>query len=225
MFLISNQSNFENKKKEEEDEKMCLRPEGTAPAMRALLNNQILWNKSLPCKIFYHGPMFRRERPQLGRQRQFNQFGVELVSNSNLNFDHSLSSHFQLDAQQKKEIKKGAEEDLQIISLAHFLLQRLSVKARLSLNTLAQSQTRIKFQSVLKNYFDNNFSQLSFQSRSNFERKNYLRILDSKIEDDLPIIQSAPKITDHLDRKINLFSFFFLLIFFQSNFRVVVRNS
>ncbi|MEX2644521.1 MAG: histidine--tRNA ligase [Acetobacterales bacterium] len=155
------------------DEDVVLRPEGTAGVVRAVMTGGL--TQSLPLKFFYSGPMFRYERPQKGRQRQFHQVGVELI---------------------------GVAEplgDVEVIALAVQFLRRIGVLERtvLEINTLGDTQSRTAYRQVLVDYLSRHRDALSDDSRQRLDR-NPLRILDSKHEGDRALIADAPMLGDHL---------------------------
>ena len=199
MFTLSNErsnlSNNKNGKRFEEMNTICLRPEGTASMMRALINSSLLWTQPLPVRVFYEGAMFRRERPQLGRQRQFTQFGVELVSKCSSPSPSLINSP----KSGLSNREGGEEEDVEVICLAQQILSRLGIETTLCLNTLGDEESRKSYTSSLYKFFTSQFEHLSFESRVRFEKGNYLRILDSKDTQDILIIKEAPKISEHLN--------------------------
>ena len=151
---------------------LTLRPEGTAGVARALISGGL--SGQLPFKCFYAGPMFRHERPQKGRLRQFHQIGVELL---------------------------GVEEpvgDVEAIALGAAVLDALGVGATLELNTLGNAASRAAYRRRLEEYFGDRREELSEDSRTRLER-NPLRILDSKDEGDLAVVAGAPALDDFLD--------------------------
>ncbi len=150
---------------------VTLRPEGTAPAVRAYIFNNLA--NTLLQKLFYFGPMFRYERPQKGRQRQFHQVGFE-VFNAN-----SLYS------------------DVEIILAAKDILQKLGIfkGITLELNYLGSLQTRQDYALKLVNYLEDYKEELSEDSKQRL-LKNPLRILDSKNAKDREILKNAPLIQD-----------------------------
>ncbi|MFL1780949.1 Histidine--tRNA ligase [Candidatus Hepatincolaceae symbiont of Richtersius coronifer] len=152
--------------------RLALRPEGTAAVVRALLSNKEL--QSLPQKLFYLGPMFRYERPQKGRQRQFHQFGIEyLGTNSYIS-------------------------DIEIINLATNFLKRLEITDyKLIINSLGNKQALTSYKIALLDYLTDKVSRLSADSRLRLE-KNPLRILDSKDSKDKEILKDAPDIAAFL---------------------------
>lgn len=148
---------------------VTLRPENTAGVCRALLSNGL--TQSLPQKVFYAGPMFRYERPQKGRYRQFHQIGAELI---------------------------GVPEplaDAEIIALGWQILQALGIadSVVLELNTLGDTTSRDAYRAALVAYFTGHKGQLSADSLSRLEH-NPLRILDSKDEGDKALVAEAPTI-------------------------------
>ncbi len=154
-------------------EPLSLRPEGTAGVVRAFLSNGL--EQQLPLKVFYQGPMFRYERPQKGRQRQFHQIGVEC-----LGVDHP-------------------QADVECIAMAHLLLEQLGLgtKCRLEINTLGDSESRQSYRQALVEYFTAHQQSLSADSQSRLH-SNPLRILDSKKAEDQAIVAQAPLFQDHL---------------------------
>lgn len=155
-------------------EVICLRPENTAGVMRAVASNGL--TQSLPLKFFYAGPMFRYERPQKGRLRQFHQIGTELIGPAN------------------------PIADCEIIACGYAILRELGLadKIVLHLNSLGNDQSRLSFRQALVNYFTPHQAQLSFDSRERLAR-NPLRILDSKDDGDRELLINAPRFQDYLD--------------------------
>lgn len=153
---------------------ITLRPEGTASIVRAFIEHKF-YNQTLPQRFWYYGPMFRYERPQAGRQRQFHQLGVEcLGSNDPL-------------------------ADVEIINLALEIFSKLKISnLKLEINSLGSNSARIKYTEELYNYFSCYKSELDSDSIARLE-KNPLRILDTKNEHTRQIIQGAPKILNFLD--------------------------
>ncbi len=159
-----------------EGEQITLRPENTASVVRSVLSNG--QQQNLPLKYFYAGPMFRHERPQKGRQRQFHQIGVEL-----LGVAQPLG-------------------DVEVIACGADILERLGILAdtRLELNTLGDSDSRQAYRNALVDYFEGHLDQLSAESRDRLQR-NPLRILDSKDRDDKKLIGGAPVFDDYLNQE------------------------
>ena len=152
---------------------ITLRPEGTAGVCRALITGGL--TQTLPQKVFYAGPMFRYERPQKGRYRQFHQIGVELLGT-----DSPLA-------------------DAEVIACGWQILNELGVAkdVELQINTLGDVQSRENYRAALVAYFSEHAAALSADSKTRLE-KNPLRILDSKDESDKVLVASAPLIYDHL---------------------------
>lgn len=163
-------------------EEITLRPEGTAGVIRAVISNGL--TQSLPLKLAYHGPMFRYERPQLGRYRQLHQFGVECIG-----IAHPLV-------------------DVETISLAVDVLRTLEIadKVQLEINTIGDIASRQAYRQALINYFTPFIAQLSEDSQQRLHR-NPLRILDSKDEGDRKLIANAPRFEDYLNLESQQFFF------------------
>ena len=160
--------------KDKGNEEITLRPEGTAAIIRAIISNGL--THEMPFKVFYNGPMFRYERPQKGRLRQFHQIGIELVGIQN-------------------EIA-----DTEVISCGNRLLKELKIdsKTTLQINSLGKIEERKKYIDDLLNYLKAYKNKLSSDSLKRLE-KNPLRILDSKNEEDINIISNAPIILEYLN--------------------------
>lgn len=155
---------------------LTLRPEGTAGIARALISGGL--GQHLPLKFFYSGPMFRYERPQKGRLRQFHQIGAELL---------------------------GVAEpigDVEVIALGSAILEALDVRrsTTLELNTLGNASSRAAYRAKLVEYFSDHENRLSHDSRRRLTQ-NPLRILDSKDEKDRTIVAGAPDLDDSLDNE------------------------
>jgi histidyl-tRNA synthetase len=155
-------------------DKITLRPEGTAGIARAVISGGLA--QEAPLKFFYSGPMFRYERPQKGRLRQFHQIGVELI---------------------------GVAEpagDVEVIALGAAILAALGLadKITLELNTLGNSASRAAYRSRLIEYLDARRDRLSDDSLRRLDR-NPLRILDSKDPGDRDVIADAPLLENSLD--------------------------
>jgi histidyl-tRNA synthetase len=154
-------------------DRITLRPENTAGVARAFISNGLQQN--LPLKYFYAGPMFRHERPQKGRQRQFHQIGVELL---------------------------GVAEplgDIEVIATGASILDALGIRhlTKLELNTLGDTESRDDYRAILISYFKGHLDKLSEDSRERLDR-NPLRILDSKDPGDREVVAGAPLFSDHL---------------------------
>jgi len=155
-------------------EQITLRPEATAGIARAFISGGL--SNQLPIKVFYSGPMFRYERPQKGRQRQFHQIDVEL-----LGVAQPLG-------------------DVEIIAVGAHILEALGVLERtvLELNTLGDPESRAVYRAVLVEFFTAHKDRLSRDSLDRLDR-NPLRILDSKDDGDRQVIAGAPLFGDYLN--------------------------
>ena len=160
-------------------ESLTLRPEFTAGIARAFLTNG--WQQHAPLKLATHGPLFRYERPQKGRYRQFHQIDAEIL---------------------------GAGEpqaDVELLAMADQLLKELDIKdVTLHLNTLGDGTSREAWRAALVEYFRKVEGDLSEDSQERLE-KNPLRILDSKDRRDQPFLADAPKIDDFLSDEASAF--------------------
>ncbi len=153
---------------------ITLRPENTAGVARAFISNGL--TQHVPLKLFYRGPMFRYERPQKGRYRQFHQVGVELIGVA------------------------GPLADAEVIALGADVLAALGLSDRvtLQLNSLGDGESRVAYRDVLVDYLRSHRQSLSEESLIRLER-NPLRVLDSKDEGDRKVVAGAPQITDSLN--------------------------
>ena len=153
---------------------LTLRPEMTAPIVRAAIEHSLLRHSPVT-RIWYCGPLFRHERPQKGRYRQFHQYGAECLGSPN------------------------PEGDAEIILLANEILQRIGVKRyTLEINTLGSKESRSAYRRMLVAYLQKHATRLSEDSLRRLET-NPLRVLDSKDPLDRPIVDGAPRLADHLD--------------------------
>lgn len=155
-------------------ESLTLRPEGTASCVRAAMEHGLLYNQTQ--RLWYQGPMFRYERPQKGRYRQFHQIGVETFG-----FD-------------------GPDIDAEVILLSARLWQELGLMEHvtLELNSLGSSEARAAYQDTLVAYFEQHHDVLDEDSKRRLT-SNPLRILDSKNPAMAEMLDSAPQLMDHLD--------------------------
>ena len=156
-------------------ESMTLRPEGTAGCVRAAIQQGLL---SVPQRLWYAGPMFRYERPQKGRQRQFHQIGVESFGFA------------------------SADMDAELIMLSARLWQRLGIAdaVELELNSIGSSDARASYRGALVDYLEARRQQLDEDSQRRLE-SNPLRILDSKNPDTQALLDGAPSLEDFLDEE------------------------
>ena len=157
---------------------IALRPEGTAGVVRAYVEDKLYAPEiAKPLNVYYIESTFRYERPQAGRQREFHQIGIESFGSAN------------------------PLADVETIVLAHDLLAKLGVRNyELHINTLGNAQVRQDYHDALVNYFKPIRDQLSDDSKRRL-KKNPLRILDSKDEQDKQFLPDAPKIVDYLDQE------------------------
>ena len=160
--------------KDRSQDELMLRPEGTSGVVRAFLNAGLV--QDIPQRFSYYGPMFRYERPQKGRLRQFKQFGVECLG---------LSSWM---------------ADIEVISLGYDFLEQLGIidNINVNINTLGDFDSRQKYRDILINYLNDFQYKLSEDSLKRLSI-NPLRILDSKNAEDQNIIQNAPSILEYLN--------------------------
>ena len=161
-------------------ESLTLRPEGTAGAIRAFVSNGMQQN--LPLKLYYQGPMFRYERPQKGRQRQFTQFGVELLG------------------------ADTPQADVEVIAMAYEFLEKLGLQGQVTveINSLGDTESRNTYREKLVNYLRQHYDELSEDSKNRLER-NPLRVLDSKEECDKIVVENAPLYADSLNEASRTF--------------------
>ncbi|MBR8827843.1 MAG: histidine--tRNA ligase [Gomphosphaeria aponina SAG 52.96 = DSM 107014] len=158
------------------DRHLTLRPEGTASVVRAYIENK-LYVESGVQRLWYAGPMFRYERPQAGRQRQFHQIGVELLGSGD------------------------PRADVEAIALATEILQNLGLKSlQLDINSVGNPEDRTSYRQALVNYLTPYKNELDKDSQERLSR-NPLRILDSKEKKTQAIAQNAPSILDYLGEK------------------------
>ena len=158
--------------KDTSGDSLTLRPEGTAGVVRMMIEHNL--PREGIQKVFYNGSMFRHERPQKGRYRQFHQVGAEVFGVSD------------------------AKIDAELISITDSLWKLLGINASLEINTLGSSESRSTYRELLHDFFSENKDQLDEDSLRRLD-KNPLRILDSKNEKMESLISNAPKMIDHLD--------------------------
>ncbi len=157
------------------DRNMTLRPEGTAGVVRSFIENKMYGEASQPIKCWYYGTMYRYERPQSGRFREFCQFGVEVFGTSD------------------------PLADAEVISIPVNLYKLLGLKGiKVNINTLGDIESRKKYRETLLEYFKPYLNCLCEDCQKRYET-NPLRILDCKIDKDLDIMKNAPKISECLN--------------------------
>ena len=156
---------------------LTLRPEGTASCVRAGIEHGLFHNKTQ--RLWYMGPMFRYEKPQKGRQRQFHQLGVEAFG------------------------FKGPDIDVEQIMVCSRIWKKLNIKnINLEINSLGSAQSRLNYRKILVDYFTAHKNKLDDDSLIRL-KKNPLRILDSKNPDMKSLITNAPTINEYLDSESN----------------------
>ncbi len=156
------------------DRMVTLRPEGTASVVRSVIENKLYAEPSLPLKMYYVGPMFRYERPQKGRQRQFHQFGAE-----------AMGSY-------------SPQVDAEMIAYATTLLAALRLpKVRVKINSLGDTPSKALYRDQLMAYLQPRIDGLCEDCRARF-LDNPLRVLDCKVDKESPILAEAPKPLDFL---------------------------
>ena len=158
------------------DRKMTLRPEGTAGVVRSYVENK-LYGEPGPVKLYYNGTMYRYERPQSGRDREFTQFGVEVL---------------------------GSDDpmvDAEVISIPVVLLATLGLKGvKVKINSLGDKESRDSYREALIEYFKPHINELCEDCQDRV-MKNPLRILDCKVDKDNEILKNAPKTLDYLNEE------------------------
>ena len=158
------------------DRKMTLRPEGTAGVVRSYVENK-LYGEPGPVKLYYNGTMYRYERPQSGRDREFTQFGVEVL---------------------------GSDDpmvDAEVISIPVVLLATLGLKGvKVKINSLGDKESRDNYREALIEYFKPHINELCEDCQDRL-MKNPLRILDCKVDKDNEILKNAPKTLDYLNEE------------------------
>ncbi len=154
---------------------LTLRPEMTAGVVRSFVEHKLYGEPDLPAKLYYVGPMCRHERPQKGRQRIFHQFGVEVIG------------------------AKNPLLDVETIALGWSFVSALGLKdMKVLINTLGDEESRNHYREALKQHFQKDIDSMCGDCRRRYEQ-NPLRILDCKVDHDLPIMKSAPRMKDYLN--------------------------
>lgn len=154
-----------------------LRPEGTAGVIRAFDQHKLYGSMEMPAKFYYIGAMFRHERPQKGRQRQFHQFGVENIG------------------------LKSPEIDAETIALGYDIVRAMDIHSvKVCINTLGDDESRAAYRQALKDYFTPHLDELCGDCHRRLEQ-NPLRILDCKVDHDKEFMRNAPKLSDYLNEE------------------------
>lgn len=157
-----------------EKDSLTLRPEGTAGVIRSFVEHKLFGSEEIPCKLAYVEEMFRHERPQKGRQRQFTQMGVENLG------------------------EKNPLIDAETIALGYFFIKTLGINnIKVCINTLGDAQSRLNYKEALIKYFAPHKQELCFDCQNRLE-KNPLRILDCKVDHENEVVKNAPKMSEYL---------------------------
>lgn len=163
--------------KDRGERNLTLRPEGTAGVVRWFIENKLYGNMSEPVKVFYNEKMYRYERPQSGRNREFTQWGFECFGSNDI------------------------LADAECISLSYNAYKLLGLdNITIKLNSLGDTESRLKYKEELINYFKPHIKDLCEDCKNRLE-KNPLRILDCKVDADSEIIKNAPKTIDYLNKE------------------------
>jgi histidyl-tRNA synthetase len=163
--------------KDRGDRDLTLRPEGTASVVRSYIENKMFGLPNQPVKLYYIGPMFRYERPQAGRFRQFVQFGIEALGS------------------------KDPAIDAEVLSLAMNIYKELGLKKlKLVINSLGDKESRTAHRNALINHFEPRIGEFCSDCQNRLQ-KNPLRILDCKKDHDHELMQTAPSIIDYLNEE------------------------
>lgn len=161
--------------KDKGDRSLTLRPEGTAAVVRSYIEHKMQGNPNQPVKLYYNGPMFRYERKQKGRYRQFNQFGVEAIGAENPSID------------------------AEVLAMVMHIYESFGLKhLKLVINSIGDSESRKEYNEALVNHFEPVIDTFCSDCQSRLHT-NPIRILDCKIDRDKEAIKTAPRITDYLN--------------------------
>jgi len=153
-------------------EKLVLRPENTAPVVRAYIEHG-MFNQPQPVKLFYFGPMFRHERPQAGRQRQFHQVGFEILGDA------------------------SPAIDAEIILIANNFLKEMGIEITVQINSIGDLESRAAYRKALQEYYKNKKATLCADCKKRLT-KNTLRLLDCKNAKCVNLKENAPQTVDYL---------------------------
>lgn len=160
---------------EKGDRSITLRPEGTAGVIRSFVEKKMYGNAELPVKLYYQGPMFRYERPQKGRYRQFHQFGVEAIGT------------------------KSAVLDAEVIALGCSIVSAVGIsETKVLINTLGDEESRAAYRAALKEHFQPHLETLCGDCKRRYEM-NPLRLLDCKVDKEQDCMKQAPLMKDYLN--------------------------
>ena len=164
--------------KDKNDEIVCLIPEGTASSMRLAFENNLIYDRGIKKnRFYYYTSMFRHERPQKGRYRQFTQFGVEFMGDESIH------------------------EDIDLLLMSRMFFEKIELDdLKLNINSLGLAEDRNKYSEDLKSYF-NNYPKSFTDQQMNTIKNNPLRILDSKDQQLMEIINGAPNISSYINKE------------------------
>ena len=161
--------------KDKGDRSLTLRPEGTAAVVRSYIEHKMQGEPNQPIKLYYNGPMFRYERKQKGRYRQFNQFGVEAIGAENPSID------------------------AEILAMVMHIYESFGLKhLKLVINSIGDSESRKEYNEALVKHFEHLIDTFCSDCQSRLHT-NPMRILDCKIDRDKEAVKNAPRITDYLN--------------------------
>lgn len=161
--------------KDKGDRSLTLRPEGTAAVVRSYIENKMNGNANQPVKLYYNGPMFRYERKQKGRYRQFVQFGVEAIGSEN------------------------PAIDAEVIHMVYSIYKAFGLKhVKIVLNSIGDMESREEYKQALIKHFEPHIDNFCNDCKNRLHT-NPMRILDCKVDRDQPAVKSAPRITDYLN--------------------------
>ena len=156
------------------EDSLTLRPEGTAGVVRSFVQHKMYGRNEMPAKLYYMGEMFRYERPQKGRYRQFNQFGIENIG------------------------VKSPMIDAEVIALGYSIVKALGLsQVKVLINTLGDDESRKNYRAALKEHFKDHVSELCEDCQRRYEQ-NPLRLLDCKVDHDHPSMKTVPSLQDYL---------------------------
>ena len=159
------------------NDSLTLRPEGTAGVIRAFDQHKLYGSMEMPARLYYVGAMFRHERPQKGRQRQFTQFGVENIG------------------------AKTPEIDAETIAPGYDIVKAMDISSvKVLINTLGDDASRAAYRNALKEYFAPYLDELCGDCHRRYEQ-NPLRILDCKVDHDKEFMKGAPRLSDYLNEE------------------------
>lgn len=160
---------------------LTLRPEGTAGVIRSFVQNKMFGSMEMPAKLYYIGPMFRHERPQKGRQRQFNQFGIENIG------------------------VKNAMTDVETIALGYSLVKTVGLQSiKVLINTLGDDESRSAYKEALRAHFKDYIDELCGDCKRRYDQ-NPLRLLDCKVDREHPSMKNVPLLEDYLTEESKIY--------------------